>query len=583
MRELELQLRAYGGVLDAARPSVVDTVDASPRLARRSLIVAAAAAIVVAIAVSAIAFGVTRTGDSHRPKIVTPNPSGPLPTVGPKSVTTNIPTHLIVTAIGDSVMEGAEGALRTAIPGIVVDATTSRQPAQAVAVLDGYAAAGKLPATVVIGLGTNGRITPAVLDEIMRAAGDRRVYFVTVRVPRAWQNDDNAQLRALPSRWSNAHVIDWHEYANAHADWFLQDGFHLNASGQQGYAGLIASTLGRLPKPTPNAPSGLNVVALGQGGLPPAPLAVAGGRVWIASNDYSDPNTTSFVRLQRRDPSTTKLLGSVNVHQEAVYAIAGDGDTLWVAGGGDGGVPETTVSRVDARTGSVVFTKTLTGTPCACPIVAGNAGVWLVGGGTDVALHLSAADGHVIAAIMLPRVSRAAMETRFGLLVGLDDGSVVRVNPVTNRVVENVPTRGTTSTAPVTAMAVSSVAKAPIAGFVTHADGQTFAIDNSSGDTRQFMKLSFTPTAVADVGGFEWGFGGDRLELESKAGEKPQELAYDTSSPGFTKVPDSPATQLQGFRDAVVAGDRVWVFYDDGVRGHPTSVLVITAPSAYEG
>jgi hypothetical protein len=142
------------------------------------------------------------------------------------------------------VMEGAEGSLRRAIPGIVVDVARSRQPQQAIAVLDLYAKAGKLPATVVIDLGTNGRITPGVLDNIMRAVGDRRVYFVTIRVPRLWENEVNTELRALPKRWSNARVIDWHEYANAHDDWFVADGFHLTAAGQQAYARFTASALG---------------------------------------------------------------------------------------------------------------------------------------------------------------------------------------------------------------------------------------------------------------------------------------------------------------------------------------------------
>jgi hypothetical protein len=240
MRELESQLRAYGAVLDAARPSVVDTVDALPLRARRSLIVAAAAAFVVAVVASAIAFGATRSGDSHRPKIVTPSPTAP----GTAPSTARAPTQLIVTAIGDSVMQGAEDALREAIPGITVDAARSRQFSQAAQIVDGDAKAGQLPATVVIHLGTNGRATTELLDDIMRAAGDRRVYFVTVRVPRLWETEVNTALRALPQRWPNAHVIDWRDYANGHDDWFVNDGFHLTAAGQRAYATLIASMLG---------------------------------------------------------------------------------------------------------------------------------------------------------------------------------------------------------------------------------------------------------------------------------------------------------------------------------------------------
>jgi len=238
MRELELQLRAYGSVLDAARPSVVETVDAAPLRARRSVIVAAAAAFVVAIAASAIVFGATRSGDSHRPKIVTPAPTASITsTPAPASKSG------AVLAIGDSVMEGAKGTLAAAIPGITVDAAPSRQFDDAIRILARDESVGAPPVTVVVALGTNGRVTSEEIDAFMRAAGELEVYFVTVRVPRLWESEVNVTLLAAPKRWPNAHIIDWHDYANAHDDWFVRDGLHLNASGQQGYAGLIASTL----------------------------------------------------------------------------------------------------------------------------------------------------------------------------------------------------------------------------------------------------------------------------------------------------------------------------------------------------
>jgi hypothetical protein len=428
-------------------------------------------------------------------------------------------------------------------------------------------------------------VTAEAIDEFMRAAGELEVYFVTVRVPRAWESEVNVTLRAAPNRWPNAHVIDWHEFANGHDDWFVADGFHVTTAGQHAYATLIASTLGLLPKPAPNMPSGLNVVALERGELPPVPLAFAGGAVWIATTDYAA--TAPLVHLERRDPKTTKLLATIDVHQEAVYAVAGDGDTLWVAGGGDGGVPETTVSRVDVRTGSVVFTKTLTGTPCACPIVAGRAGVWLTGGGTDVARHLSSTDGHVIATVTLPRKAQAAIETSARLLVGLDDGSVAVVDPKANRIERFLETTtGAPSTGPVTAMAAAPVrtdgSKPAIEGYIVHADSKTFALFSGSGQLREFLTMPFVPTAVADLGGLMWAFGGDRLQMQPIV-ERPQELAYDSGRHEFVKVPPSPATQLQGFRNAVVVGDRVWVVYDGAVGRQLPSVVVIEAPVVHEG
>ncbi len=582
MRELEAQLRAYGPVLDAARPSMVDTVDAVPLRVRRSLVVAAAAAFVVAIAASAIVFGVARAGNSHRPQIVTPNPSGPLTTVDSKSVTTNVPAHLIVTAIGDSVMEDAAGALREAIPGITVDTERSRQPSQSIVVLDGYAKAGTLPATVVVALGTNGRITPGVLDDIMRAAGDRRVYFVTIRVPRAWQNDDNAQLRALPSRWPNAHVIDWHEDANSHGDWFLQDGFHLTTAGQHAYATLIATTLG-VPAVTPTTVAtgagGIGVVDVFPGGGRPYPLAVAAGDVWIASQVVTD--STPSVPLERRDPSTAKLLGTTDVPQETVFGVAGDGDTLWAAGGGDGGVSRTTVSRVDARTGKVVFTKTLDGTVCSCPIVAGSAGVWLVGNGHTSAFHLSPRDGHVTGTVRLSgHVATSAMETRARLLVGLDDGTIAVIDPSHDRI-ERTIAHATGGDPPAENVIAMSPAAIPAAGsdpaldvLLLRANGTVDALPSDSWVPRSIASTTFGASTVAGIPGAAIVLGGNRAALV--LGHASYVGGYDPATRRFAGGLANPGA---GFRSAVAAGDRLWVVYDPRSGEIPT-IVVVRFPSA---
>ena len=240
MFELEAQLRAYGLVLDRAEVGVTDVVEPVPNRMRRSYVVAIAAAVVVALAVSAIAVGTRHTGGSRVPNVVTPGSTAPIST--PTSVPALAPGVL---AIGDSVMEGAERSIE-ALPGlskVSVDAVKSRQFQQGELVLEQYAALKALPGTVVVALGTNGRVSPAVLDQMMRTVGDRQVFFVTVRVPRPWESEVNTSLRAMPSRWPNAHVIEWHDFANSHNDWFVNDGFHLTAAGQLAYAQLIGASV----------------------------------------------------------------------------------------------------------------------------------------------------------------------------------------------------------------------------------------------------------------------------------------------------------------------------------------------------
>lgn len=239
MSELEAQLRAYGVVLDRADAAITDIVDATPPRAHRARVVAIAAAVVVAIAVSSLVVA-ARSNESRRLPVVTPTPTAPAPTAPI--------TAPGVIAIGDSVMEGAKRSLELAIPGIVVDAVKSRQFRQAIEVVQFYRTAAALPAVIVIHLGTNGRITNDLFDQMMRTIGPgHTVYFLTARVPRLWEAEVNHTVHAGVARWPNAHLIDWHDFATSHDDWFVNDGFHLTPPGQHAYSLLIESSIGRLP------------------------------------------------------------------------------------------------------------------------------------------------------------------------------------------------------------------------------------------------------------------------------------------------------------------------------------------------
>jgi hypothetical protein len=155
-----------------------------------------------------------------------------------------------VLAIGDSVVLGDKSRLLATVPGIAVDAKVSRQFWDAVSVVQAYQSFNALPATLVIHLGTNGRITPDLFDQLMRAIGpEHQVYFLTARVPRIWETEDNANLHAGMARWpKQVHVLEWRDYAGCHDDWFVNDGFHLRTPGQYAYAQFVLSGLdGKAP------------------------------------------------------------------------------------------------------------------------------------------------------------------------------------------------------------------------------------------------------------------------------------------------------------------------------------------------
>jgi hypothetical protein len=162
----------------------------------------------------------------------------PPPTVAPNPALP--PTLVAVSAIGDSVMQGAANVLRKNIPGIAVNAERSRQFGTAIEVMAGMAAYNTLGHVVLVHLGTNGTITDRMIDKVMEIAGpNRQVYFVTPKVPRSWESEDVAKIAAAPQRFPNAYVIDWHNAAKDNPALFVSDGTHLTAAGILAYVQLI--------------------------------------------------------------------------------------------------------------------------------------------------------------------------------------------------------------------------------------------------------------------------------------------------------------------------------------------------------
>jgi hypothetical protein len=147
-----------------------------------------------------------------------------------------------VLAVGDSVMLGAAPSIASNVPNVEVDAEVSRQVSAGIQVLESRRATGTLGDVVVVHLGTNGSFTSGEFDEIMHITSDvERVVFVNLKVPRDWEGADNGVIAEGVSRYSNAVLLDWHEIATAHPEFFYDDGIHLKPEGADFYARLIAS------------------------------------------------------------------------------------------------------------------------------------------------------------------------------------------------------------------------------------------------------------------------------------------------------------------------------------------------------
>ena len=157
-----------------------------------------------------------------------------------------------VLAIGDSVMLGAVAQLRGAIRGIEVNAAIGRPFGTGIEILRQRQQEGRLPGTVVIGLGDNGWITSQQIDQAMQVLGTAtKVVFVNLKEPRSWESHDNAVLAQAALHYPNVSVVDWHDAGDRHPEYFWDDGIHLRPVGAQAYAQLVAAAL---PKPA-SAPS----------------------------------------------------------------------------------------------------------------------------------------------------------------------------------------------------------------------------------------------------------------------------------------------------------------------------------------
>ncbi len=141
--------------------------------------------------------------------------------------------------------------LRALLPGIAIDAVAGRQVAAGLAVIEGLARQGGLPASLVVELGTNGTFTAAQFERILSLAGGRHLVLLTNHCPYcAWvpSNNELMATRCTPDRGCT--VADWETLADAHPEWFARDGVHMpiGGVGGQAFAELIASALGgRIP------------------------------------------------------------------------------------------------------------------------------------------------------------------------------------------------------------------------------------------------------------------------------------------------------------------------------------------------
>ncbi len=155
----------------------------------------------------------------------------------------------LVTAIGDSVMEGVAGELQSAFgTNTVVDADQGRLPWNTPAIVRNLHAANKIHATVILHIGNNGFLSAEVFHQIMAEFKDaRQVVVVNLKVPRPWEFLNNRMLASAVKEYPRAVLLDWHAASYERPRLFWKDGIHLRAEGAKVYVDLITQLV-KVPK-----------------------------------------------------------------------------------------------------------------------------------------------------------------------------------------------------------------------------------------------------------------------------------------------------------------------------------------------
>jgi len=195
----------------------------------------------------------------RRATLVAPPPAAA--TSGAAALPTSLPTpdaapprHLptpeppMLSAVGDSVLVGAaeqlQATLQEAGISVAIDAACGRQVAAGIEVLREREAANQLGQAVLIELGNNGPFNSTQFDEVMKALGkERRVIFVSVKVPRDWEEDTNKAITEGVKGHANARLLDWHAASADHPEYFWEDGIHLCPEGAKAFAQMVLDAL----------------------------------------------------------------------------------------------------------------------------------------------------------------------------------------------------------------------------------------------------------------------------------------------------------------------------------------------------
>ena len=150
-----------------------------------------------------------------------------------------------VLVMGDSLTVDIGEKFQELYPGAVIDGKIGRQLYVAVEEAKNYSKYNNENSAIIFQLGTNGPFTESQIEELVKEFDKADIYFVNIKVPRAWEKTVNAALKETQEKHSNVKIIDWYSVANSSKDLFEPDRVHLNQTGIAEMVTLIEKNLKR--------------------------------------------------------------------------------------------------------------------------------------------------------------------------------------------------------------------------------------------------------------------------------------------------------------------------------------------------
>ena len=150
-----------------------------------------------------------------------------------------------VLVMGDSLTVDIGEKFQELYPGAVIDGKIGRQLYVAVEEAKSYYKYNNENSAVIFQLGTNGPFTESQIEELVKEFDKADIYFVNIKVPRAWEKTVNTALKEIQEKHSNVKLIDWYSVANSTKDLFEPDRVHLNQAGIAEMVTLIEKNLKR--------------------------------------------------------------------------------------------------------------------------------------------------------------------------------------------------------------------------------------------------------------------------------------------------------------------------------------------------